>query len=447
MLGFSQKIHLQIKPILFLVSFIFCFSFCLAVENNYTEKNNLPKPTPHFLFSHFIPPGFDLFSPNYQFISDFIAAEGEDNVRRIGPDDEGENDQDSNDLKNNEGTHTNFLAVYNTILNPNHNTEISFEWSSDWFTDNQLGVYHIPIGHYSLLMERDSFPGPSFLLFSKGGNTTPFRGVLHLLGPLNVNEFSTDFGLVPSVGALMGGHSFSPNRDYDSNTRPIDINNDNMVLVMVMDRNGITLGEGFEGNIPGSMNRQAYYWGYQYTNMVNMYVRFLELSLLNGIAQVCTFNLIGACEGGFLNDVIEMSNLDRMGRRFEGNEVQITLHHRINALGFRYRVSLSIIGGLPQLTLHWENHTYQIKGEIVMHRFLDQNNRHPRKLSEEINFLHGKPIAIENDHIKSTENLHLGQMLFSEDESKVLIPAKEGLHTFDMPKGSSEINLLQKIMH
>jgi hypothetical protein len=463
----------------FLAAFIFCFSFCLGAENNYTEKNNLPETTPHFLFSHFIPPGFGLFSPNYQFISDFIAAEGEDNVRRIGPDDKNMDYQDGNELiPSHQDIMDSSLDIvrYNRrdlgILNPNTSTAANYQWASAWFRDNtELGVNQIQIGfppdpnrpwggatyrNYVLVEQNPLIPGrPSFLAFflpDPFGNTIPGpRPVPVFYGPVNNDRNSPQYGHAPLIGALFGGHTIQPYTDFNLAIRPIDIDFYNRQnLVLVMDRNGISFGTGFEGNTPGSMNRQIYYWGYRYTNIVNNIINALELALMSGIAQACTNTdiLIPTCQGGSRNDIMVMSNLNLIGRPFEMNQYPNGVpSDQTNIYGFRYLITFRIIHGYPVLTLHWENHSYQMQGEFIMHGFFEQNNRHPRKLSEWIDFINGEPTAIENDHIKATENLHLHRMLFSEDESKVLIPAKEGMHILDIPKGSSEKKLLQKITH
>jgi hypothetical protein len=454
------------KPFLhFLATFIFCFSFCLGAENNYTEKNNLPKPTPHFLFSHFIPPGFDLFSPNYQFISDFITATGRDRVRRVGQSKDDDNDQDGNEIRPSRedliawarsGPSILLLGGFG-ILNP-MNGIATYRWTSDWFTDNRLGINEIQIGGFPdigggthrnyILVEENPLDGnPSFLnlfFYEEFGN----EGPAIFYGPVNTDRNSPQYGATTPIGALMGGH-VSPGASFFENIRRINIDaNLRPNQALVMDRNAITLGDGFEGNIRGSLNRQIYYWGYEYGHMVNNLIRNIELVLMNGIAHACT-TLIRSSGCGESDTVVRIANLGGYGRPFDmGQYPNGVPPNQTNVLGFRYMVSFMIIEGRPLLSLHWENHTYQMQGAFVLHRFFDAHNgRFPRKLSEGINFLSGKPTAIENDHIKSTENLHLGQMLISEDESKVLISAKDGLHVFDMPKGSSEVNLLQKTTH
>lgn len=193
---------------------------------------------------------------DYGFINTFL--QNEDRVRRLGPDDEGNDYQDGNEYTADPDLAVDYSRFLN-FLNSNTNSFAVFEWSSDWFTEIQLGIRHHEIRRRSFLIEESSNPntGPSFLSLNRFPGTENFSGSFSLLGPLNVDEFSTNFGIAPIRGALVGGHTYPEGATLDQAANHISVPGINHIYSLVIDRNGITIGSGFVGDIHGSMNRST----------------------------------------------------------------------------------------------------------------------------------------------------------------------------------------------
>lgn len=134
------------------------------------------------------------------------------------------------------------------------------------------------------------------------------------------------------------------------------------------------------------------------------------------------------------NDIVQASGLDQNGVPFDGTEGEPddVGPGRINLLGFRYRISFRIVDGSPQITLHWENHTYLYKGVKVVYRFFDDNHRHPRRLDEAIDS-HFNNIDVTKNSIQAGEKIQIGGFLLSKNFRKMSILGECYLYTFDMP--------------